>query len=121
MACIADDDVVADDDIGTDVGVGADLGGGRDDGGGMDSRAVGGRLVEEFERAGEGEVGIGDAQGGGGDWLECRLDQDGGGVGGAGERGVLGVGDEGELAGAGLFQAGGGGDFGVGVALEGCA
>jgi hypothetical protein len=88
---VAEDDVVADDDVGADVGAGADLRGGRDDGGGMDSGRVGGRVVEQLERAGEGEVGIGDAQGGGGDEFEGRLDQDGGGAGGAGERVYLGL------------------------------
>ena len=102
------------------MSVGADLGGRGDDGGGMDSGSVGGRFVEEIEGAGEGEVRIGDAQGGGADRLECRLDEDCGRLGGAGERDVPGVGDEGELAGTGVFEAGCGGDFEVWVALEGC-
>jgi hypothetical protein len=83
----------------------------------MDFGRVGGRLVEEFERAGEGEVGIGDAERGGRDLLEGRLNHDCGGVGGAGERGVFGVRDEGELARDGVLEAGGGVDFCVGVAL----
>ena len=118
---ISNDRVVADDDVRADVGFGADRRGGRDDGGGMDSGGVGWGLVEEFEGAGEGQIGIGDAQGCGGDITEGGFDQDGGGLGGAGQRRVLGVGDEGELAGTGVFEAGGGGDFGVGIAVEGCA
>ena len=118
---VADDDVIADDDVGADVGFGADLRGGSDDGSGMDSGRVGWGLVEELEGAGEGEVWIPDAEGCGGDGAEGGFDQDGGGLCGAGQRGVLGVGDEGELAGAGVFEAGGGGDFGVGIAVEGCA
>ena len=96
---LAEDDVVADDSVCADVGAGADLRGGCDDGGGMDSGRVRGRLVEQFQGVGEGEVGVGDAEGGGGDLFERRLDQDGSGLRGAGERGVFGVGDEGELAG----------------------
>ena len=49
------------------MGVGADVGGGGDDGGGVDAGRVGGGLVEEFDGEGEGEVGILDAEGGGGD------------------------------------------------------
>jgi len=118
---ISNDCVVADDDVGADVGFGADLRGGSDDGGGMDSWGVGWGLVEEFEGVGEGEVGIPDAEGCCGNGAEGGFDQHGGGLGGAGKRRVPGIGDEGELAGAGVFEAGGGGDFGVGIAVEGCA
>jgi hypothetical protein len=104
---ISNDCVVADDDVGADVGVGADLGGGSDDGGGMYSWDVGGGFVEKLEGVGEGEVGIPDAEGCSGDLAEGGLDQNGGGLGGAGQRRVLGIGDEGELAGAGFFEAGG--------------
>ena len=118
---ISNDRAIADDDIGADVGVGADGRGGRDDRGGMHSRRINRSLVEEFQRTSEGQIGIGDAQGSGGDLSECGLDQDGGGLRGAGKRGVLGVGYEGDLAGAGLLEAGGGGDLGVGIAVQGCA
>ncbi len=121
MAWPPSDNVVADDDVGADVGFRADGRGGRDDGGGMDSRRISRSLVEEFQRACEGQIGIGDAQGCGGDLAEAGLDQDGGGLRGAGKRSVLGVGDEGDLAGAGLFDSGGGGDLGVGIAVQGCA
>ena len=118
---VSNDRMVADDDVGADVGFGADRRGGSDDGGGVDSGRVGWGFVEEFEGAGEGQIGITDAQGRGGDRAEGGFDQDGGGLRGAGERRVLGIGDEGELAGAGVFEACGGGDFGVGIAVEGCA
>ncbi len=107
---VADDDVLADDDVGADVGVRPDLCGGSDGGGAVDAGSVGGRLVEELDGAGEGEVGILDAQGGGGDLGEVRFDEDGGGLGGAGEGGVLGVGDEGEVAGSGGVDGGDAGD-----------
>jgi hypothetical protein len=103
---IAKDNVVADDDIGADVGVGADLGSGSDDRGGMDSGLVNGGFVKQFQRSGEGKVGIVDAESGRGDLLKRGLDQYGGGLGGASERDVLGIGDEGELARSSVFQAG---------------
>ncbi len=118
---ISDDRMVSDDDVGADVRFGADGRGGCDDRGGMDSRRVGRSFVKEFERASERQVGIGDAQGCGGDLREVRLDQDGGGLCGTGKRRVLWVGDEGELAGTGLLEAGSGGDLGVGIAVQGCA
>jgi hypothetical protein len=58
----ADLDVVPYDDVGAYVGVGADGRGWGDDGGGMDSRRVGGGWVEQLECAGEGEVGVRDAE-----------------------------------------------------------
>jgi len=51
----------------------------------MDVGSVGGRLVEELDGAGEGQVGIGDAEGCGGDLGEGWLDDDRGGFGGSGE------------------------------------
>ena len=64
---VADGDVVSDDGIGSDVGVGPDVGGGGDGGGGVDARWVGWGLVEELDGEGEGEVGVFDAERGGGD------------------------------------------------------
>jgi hypothetical protein len=87
----------------------------------MDSGGVSRRLVEEFEGAGEGKVGVRDSEGRGSDRLECGLDQDSGGAGGAGEAGVLGIGDEGDLSGTGFIKSGGRGDFGFGIAMESCA
>ena len=96
----------------------ADFRGGIDDGGGMNAGRVGGRLVEKAERAGEGVIGILDAQGCGGDFLEFGLDDDGGGACGAGESGVAGIGDEGDLGGAGYFNAFDAGNFQVWIAAE---
>ncbi len=114
----AEADVGADDGVSADVRVEADFGRGIDDGGGMDAGRVSGRLVEEAERAREGVIGVLDAQGCGGDLLKFGLDEDGGGVGGAGERGVAGIGDEGDFGGAGLFNAFDAGNFQVRVAAE---
>jgi hypothetical protein len=116
---VADGDVVADDGVGADVGVGSDAGGWGDGGGGVDAGGVVGRTVEELDGEGEGQVGIVDAEGGGGDFGEAGLDEDGCGFGGAGEGGVLGVGDEGEVAWFGDFNAGDAADFVGGVAVEG--
>ena len=75
--------------------------------------------VKQGQRAGEIEVGIGRQQerrravGDGG------LDEDRGGPGPAHERGVLRVRQEGQLAGAGFFQARRSADFQVGGALRG--
>ena len=63
-------------------------------------------------------IGILDAQGCGGDLLEFRLDEDGGGLRGAGERGVAEIGDEGDFGGAGFFNAFDAGYFEVWVAAE---
>ena len=101
----AEADVGADDDVSADVRVGADFSGGIDDGSGMNAGRIGGRLVEEAERAGEGVIGILDAEGCGGDLLKFGLDEDGGGARGAGESGVAGIGDEGDFSGAGFFDA----------------
>src|SRR5579859_4077330 len=54
----ADDDIFVHETVGADVCVGADFCGSGDDGGGMNARRVLWWLVEEFEGAGEGEVGI---------------------------------------------------------------
>ena len=84
----------------------------------MDAGRVSGRLVEELQCAGEGEVRVGKAQGRGGDLRECGLHEDGRGLGGAGERSVSGIGDKGDVAGGCLFDAGDSGDYGGGVAVE---
>ena len=114
----ADADVGSDDGVSADVRVCADLGGGIDDGGGMDAGRVSGRLIEEGESAREGVIGVLDAKGGGGNFLEFGLDEDGGGAGGAGERSVFGIGDEGDFARGRFFDAFDAGDFEIGIAAE---
>ena len=66
---------------------------------------IGGRLVEEARAREKGQIGVLDAQGGGGDLLEVGLDQDGGGMGRAGQGRVPGIGHEGDFGGAGLFNS----------------
>ena len=120
----ADGDVVGDVAVGADVGAFGDFCGGRDDGGGMDAGGVGGRLVEKFESLSEGQVGIGSAEDGErgerGIAIEgdVGLEEDGGGLGGAEERGVAAIGEEGELAGGGVVDAGDSGDGEGGIAFE---
>lgn len=63
-------------------------------------------------------IGILDAQGSGRDLLKFRLDEDGCGVRGAGERGVLDVCNEGDFGGAGLFDAFNAGNLEVRIAAE---
>jgi len=77
--------MVSDDGVRAYMGVDADVGGRGDSGGGVNARGVGGGLVKEFDGTGEGEVGVFEAEGGGRDLGEVRLDQDRRGLGGAGE------------------------------------
>jgi len=55
---IPNGDLVADDGVGADVGVGSYLSCRCDGCSGMDAGSVGWRLIEELDRAGEGEVGV---------------------------------------------------------------
>jgi hypothetical protein len=64
---VPEGDVVADDGVCADVCVGADLRSGGDNGCGVDAGCIGGRLIEEFDSPGEGEVGVVDTKGGSGD------------------------------------------------------
>ena len=116
---VAEGDVVGDDDVGADVGVAPDFGSGGDDGGGVNAGGVRGRLVEELDGAGEGEVGVFDAEGGGGDFGEGWLDEDRRCLGGAGLGGVFWVCYEGKVAGGGGVDGSYSGDFGGGIAHEG--
>ena len=59
-----------------------------------------------------------DAQRGGGDFLNFRLDDDRGSARGASQRGVFNVCNEGDFGGAGLFNALDAGDFEVWIAAE---
>ena len=110
--------VVRDDDVGSDVSVGSDFCCGGNDGGGVDARGIGGRLVEQFDGVSEGKVGVTDAEGGRGDFGEAGLDEDCSRFGGAGLRGVFGVGYEGEVARGGVVDGGYSGDVSGGVAHE---
>ena len=110
--------VVRDDDVGSDVSVGSDFCCGGYHGGGVNARSIGGRLVEELDGAGESEVGVTDAEGRGGDFGEAGLDEDCSRFGGAGLRGVFGVGYEGEVARGGVVDGGYSGDLSGGVAHE---
>ena len=111
--------MVSDDGVGADVGVGADAGGGSDSSSRVNARGVGGRLVEEFDSTGEGKVRIFEAEGGGWDLREVRLDENRRCLGGAGERGVFGIGDEGQITESGCLDAGDAGNTGGGVAVKG--
>ena len=122
---VADLDVFIDEAVGADVGAFGDAGGAGDDGGFVHAGGVFWGVVEEFDGVGEGEVGVVGAEGGErGEVFSAVgdgsffVDEDGGGLGGFEERDVAFVGDEGELAGGGVVDAGDGGDFGVGVAFE---
>ena len=119
---VADLDVFVDEAVGADVGAFGDAGGAGDDSGIVDAGGVARGVVEKFDGVGECEVGVGGAKGGerreaGGAIVDGSffVDEDGGGLGGFEERDVAFVGDEGELAGGGVVDAGDGGDFGVGV------
>src|SRR6185312_9118374 len=92
---VSDNCAFADDDVGSDVGIAADFCGWGDDGGGVNAGRVLGLLIEEAHGFGEGEIGIRRAERGGGDIGKVGRDDDGSGVGGAGEGGVAWVGDEG--------------------------
>ena len=103
---VSDDDVFVDDHVSANVRVLADFCGVMDDGGGMDSGSVVGRMVEEFERFGPGEIWIVAAQHAGGEGGEALGDDDGGGFRYFGGSIVFGIRDEGELAFFGLLDAG---------------
>ena len=62
---------------------------------------------------------VGEADGGGDNLREAGFYQDCGRLGSAGEGDVLGIGDEGDVAGASGFNCGDAGDLGGGVAVEG--
>src|SRR5260221_8078332 len=82
----ADGDAFVNEAVRANVGVGADARGFGDDRGGVNAGGVGGRLVEEFDGAGEIEIGIGGAERS--EWGETgsafdadiAFDEDGGGL-----------------------------------------
>jgi hypothetical protein len=115
---VANNDVVTYDDVRSNMGVRSDPRGRGYDGGGVDARNVRGRLVEKLDSPGKGEVGVFDAEGRGMDLGECRLDQDRGGFGGAGQGSVFGVRNERQVACACGLDGGDSGDLSSWVAVE---
>ena len=115
---VANSNVIGDDSVGANVGVGAYFGGGSNGGCGVDSGRVGGRTVEDFDGAGEGEVGVGQAERGGGDLGESAFYKDGSGLSGVREFCVARVRDEGYVSGSGLLDAGDSCDEGRWIAAE---
>ena len=113
---VADGDAVGKDGIGSDVRSLADLDAGSDGGRRVDAGGIRWRLVEQRDGVGERQIGILDPQGGDGEVLETRLDDEGGGAGGERVGGVFGVGDEGDFARAGYLNRGDAGDFDVATA-----
>jgi len=120
----ADHDIFVDETVGTDVGVRSDFRGGGDDGGGMDAGRVGRRLIEKFERFGEGEVGIvaaneSEGRRAGIAGYGCGVvDKDGGGASRLEQGSVALVGEEGDLAGPSVFEASYAGDFEIRGGIE---
>ena len=113
-----DADVRTDDDVSADMRAGADFSRGIDDSGGMNAGRVGWRLVKEAERTRKGVIGVLDAEGSRGDLLKFGFDDDSGGSCGAGERGIAGICDEGDLSRTGFLKAFDAGNFQVRVAAE---
>ncbi len=121
---LADHDIFVDETVRTDVSGGADFCGGGDDGGGVNAGRVGGRLVEKFEGFGESEVRVvaanererrrtGIARDGCG-----VVHEDRGRARGLEQGTVALVGEEGDLAGLGAFEARNAGDFDIGRGIE---
>ena len=117
---VSDDDVLIDDDVGGDVGIFSDLSGRMDDGGGMDSGSVLGRAVEKLDGFGPGKIRILAAEHSGGEGGEGLGDDDSGGLRGSRGGVVFGIGDEGELPGGGVLDAGDSDDFGIGGGVVEC-
>jgi len=115
---VADHNMIFDDDIGSDVRAGPYFCCGGDDGCGVNAGSVDRRLVEELDGACEGEIRIGDAEGRGCDFGERWLNEHGGSPGGAGERGVFGIGDEGKVAGRCGIDSGNPGDLRSSITVE---
>ena len=114
---LADDDVVVDEAVGADVRVRSDFCGCGDDGSGMNAGRVGGRLIEEFDGFGKGEVRIAAAHEGkkrltgiAGDG-SIVVQEHGGGARCLEQRGIALVGEESDMAGLGLFEPGDAGDL----------
>jgi len=111
-------DLRADDDVGANVRAFADFGGGVDECRGVNAGGVCGRLVEEGQRAGEGKIRVFDAKGGRVDLLKIRVDDHGGGLCGAGQAGIAGIGHEGDIRGASFLKTFYASDFQLRIAAE---
>lgn len=110
------DGFFADDNIGADMRASTNFRAGMHDGRGMNAGGPDRRLIENLDRLRESEIGIPETQGRGGDIGEVRADKNSRSMRGAGEGGVLWVGNEGDLTRAGFFDAGDTGDFEIGIA-----
>ena len=115
-AAVADFHFVVNETVGTDGRVFSDLRLWRDDGGGVHPTIERRRLVEEFERAGKGVVGVGGAQGGHGQLLQIAGDDDGGRARLLQSSPVARIGKEGQLARPGGFNRRQPADFHLAVA-----
>ncbi len=96
----------------------ADHGRGVNDGSGVNGWGVSRRLIEDAQGAREGQVGILEAKGCRGDFLELGLDQHGGSLGLPGQGGVAGIGHEGHLRGPSLLNPFHAGHFPLRVAAQ---
>ena len=117
----ADPNSCPNNDIGPNMSAFSDLRRGVNNRSWMHPRGVGGRLVEESQGAREGQVGILDSKRRGCDLREFGLNQNGGGLRGAGKGGVAGVGNEGDFGRSGNLNPFHARHFHACVAVEGCA
>lgn len=117
-AVVADDDPGPDDNVRADVGVLAKLGGTVHDGGGVNAGGVSGRVVEQFNCLRKCQIRILDAQRGGGRSGKAGKvlgHEHGRGASGLRHRGVLGIGDKGDVSARGLLDADDASDIGIGL------
>ena len=114
---VADGDFFIDHYVGCNVRVLADFRGWCDHGCSVNPRGILRRLVEQFDGVRERQIGILAAQHRRRDRRKILSHDHGGGPRGAGRGGVLGIRDEGHLAGAGFFDSSYAGDFCVGRAV----
>jgi len=115
---VSDDYVVPNDCVGSDMGVRADLRRGGDLRCGMNPGTIERGLVKEFDSPGEGEVRVLNAKCMAGNLRKRGLYQDCCSPGGAGQRSVLGIGDEGQFAWTCGFNGSNTGNVGCRVALK---
>ena len=114
---VSDDGIFVDYHIRTKMRVLAELRLGIDYGSGMNTGSIGGRPIEQLDGFGPGQIGVAAAQHSRVNGGEVFGDDDGGRLGDLRGGVVLRIGDEGELAGRGVFYAGYSGDFGFGSCI----